>query len=558
MPVAENVLYYGDNLNVLRRYVDDESVDLVYLDPPFNSNADYNVLFQEKDGTEAAAQIKAFGDTWRWDTSAAAAFDDALRSGHGRVPDAMIGFRAMLGQSDMLAYLSMMAPRLIELHRVLKRTGSIYLHCDDTASHYLKMLIDAVFSPLRFRNEIIWKRHNARSTTTRWPRLHDVLLVYSRSDDCKFNRVKVPGDAAKIPHTLIKGPEGQKYQTYELTGPGLTKQGESGKPWRGYDPSAMGRHWANSHEQMDEWDEAGLIHWPKKGSRGGFPRRRDEHPFVPEAREVVVGDVWTDIDRLNQTAKERLGYPTQKPESLLERIINASSGPGDTVLDPFCGCGTTISAAEKLGRRWIGIDITHLAIGLIKHRLLGGFKIQDGRQYSVIGEPESLSDAEQLAADDPFQFQAWALGLVGARVDSSAKKGADRGIDGRLFFDEGGKNVKQVLLSCKSGKTGAAHVRDLRGVIERDQAAMGVLISLRTPSRAMYSEAASAGFYESDYGVGVKTKYQRLQILTIEELLSGRRIEMPPLSQVGRTLKRAPSAKTRDRKQRQEKFKFGA
>ena len=399
-----NALYYGDNLDVLRRHVEDESVDVVYLDPPFNSNADYNVLFAEQDGSRAAAQIKAFGDSWRWDAAAAAAYHEAVQSGHGRVAEAMQGFRALAGESDMLAYLAMMAPRLIELHRVLKPTGSIYLHCDDTASHYLKLLMDAVFGAANFRNDVTWQRHNARSTKTRWPRLHDVLLVYSKSAEWAFTLQTTPGDPAKIPHTLITGPDGRKYQTYELTGAGATREGESGRPWKGYDPGAMGRHWANSHQQLDEWDAAGLIHWPRKtGRRGGFPRRRAAEPFAPEERRVVVGDVWTDIDRINQSARERLGYPTQKPEALLERIIEASSNEGDVVLDPFCGCGTAVVVAQKLNRRWVGIDITHLAVNLIKHRLADTFKIKPGKSaYAVVGEPESLSGAEQLAKEDPF------------------------------------------------------------------------------------------------------------------------------------------------------------
>jgi len=535
--MSKNLLYYGDNLEILRRYIEDESVDLVYLDPPFNSNQDYNVLFAERSGTKSAAQIKAFEDTWRWDLGAEEAFREVVETG-GPVSEAMQAFRTFLGESDMMAYLAMVAPRLVELRRVLKGTGSIYLHCDPTASHYLKMLLDAVFGPGCFRNEIVWKRTNARSTRGKWPRVHDVILYYGASKRAMFDPVSVPGDPAKLPHTLVTGPDGRKYQSYELTAAG-TRNGPSGEEWRGFDPGSKGRHWSNVPETLEEWDAKGLIHWPRSG---GFPRRRAEKPFVASSRTVFVGDVWTDIDRINQSAKERLGYPTQKPEELLERILQASSKEGHVVLDPFCGCGTTIAAAQNLERNWIGIDITHLAVALIKHRLQSTFGSE--AQFEVVGEPVSLPDAKELAAEDPFQFQWWALGLVGARPVEQ-KKGADKGIDGRLYFHEKptGGDTKQIVLSVKAGKLQAQHVRDLRGVIEREKAAIGVLISMAKPTKAMRAEAASAGFYESEFAKG---KYPRMQLLTVEELLGGKRIECPP-HHTNVSLKSAPKARKKSR-----------
>ncbi len=535
---VRGTLYYGDNLDILRRYIADESLDLIYLDPPFKSNQDYNVLFAEQNGSRSTAQIRAFEDTWRWDQGAEAAYEEVVESGE-KISDTMRALREILNESDMMAYLAMMAPRLIELRRVLKLTGSIYLHCDPTASHYLKMVMDAVFGVANFRNEIIWRRHNARSTDQRWPRIHDVLLLYSKSEEFFFKSIQVAGDQAKIPHTLITGDDGQKYQTFELTGAGVTKEGESGKPWRGFNPSAMGRHWGNSHAVMDAWDAQGLIHWPKAGVRGGFPRRRAEDPFVPEERTVTVGDVWTDIDRINQTAKERLGYPTQKPEALLERIIQASSNEGDTILDPFCGCGTAIAVAQRLQRKWIGIDITCLATSLIKGRLRDLFGEQ--ALFKVIGEPVTLSEAKSLAEQDPYQFQWWALGLVGARPVEH-KKGADRGIDGRLFFHDEGKGgkTKQIILSVKAGHLTAPHVRDLRGVMEREKAQMGVLLCMEDPTKAMRAEAASAGFYESP---GWFKKFPRMQILSIADLLAGKGIDCPPSRQGNVTFRRAPAAR---------------
>jgi len=448
----DNTLYYGDNLGILHRYIKDETVDLVYLDPPFNSNATYNVLFAEHNGSQAAAQIKAFEDTWHWDMAAERAYKEVVEAG-GKLSQAMQAFRQFLRDTDMLAYLAMMAPRLVELRRILKPTGSIYLHCDPTASHYLKMLMDAVFDAANFQNEVIWHYGLGGSSPKRWSSKHDVILFYSRSHQWQFTPLMIPATSQRMR-------EQQKKMT----------------------------------------------------------------------------DVWS-IPTINNMAKERLGYPTQKPELLLKRIINASSKEGDLVLDPFCGCGTTIAVAERLKRRWIGIDITHLAITLMKHRLLDAFG--DSAKYQVIGEPTSVPDAVALAEEDPYQFQWWALGLVGARP-TEGKKGADKGIDGRLYFHDEGKGgkTKQVIFSVKAGHTGPVHVRELRGVVEREKAEIGMLLTLHPPTQQMRTEAASAGFYEG-WGGG---KFPKLQILTTEELLAGKGVAMPPLDQVNKTFKKAPKA----------------
>ena len=365
--VPNRTMFTGDNLPVLRG-LNADCIDLIYLDPPFNSNRDYAAPI----GTEAAGA--AFKDTWT--------LSDVDQAWHGEIADrepsvyAAIDAAGIVHGPGMKSYLIMMAVRLLELRRVLKPTGSLYLHCDTTADAYLRMLCDAVFGTANLRGEIIWKRHNARSYSNRWPRVHDTILFVSKSDQFSFTPTKVAADSAKLPHTLITGEDGKKYQTYELTGAGVTAEGGSGRPWRGYDPTEMGRHWGNSHETMDEWDRGGLIHWPKKtGSRGGFPRRRDDAPFVPAARQVTVGDVWTDIDRINQTAKERVGYPTQKPVALLDRIIKASTEPGDTVLDPFAGCATACVSAEALHRQWMGIDLSPLAARLVESRLTTDFRM---------------------------------------------------------------------------------------------------------------------------------------------------------------------------------------
>ena len=523
-----NRLYYGDNLDVLRRHVDAESVDLVYLDPPFNSNASYNVLFAEHDGTQAAAQIKAFGDTWTWDESAARAYEEIVEGG-GTVSQAMQAFRTLLSDSDMLAYLAMMAPRLVELRRVLKATGSIYLHCDPTASRYLNILMDSVFGPAHFLNEVIWRRTGTHSSANRWGPVHDVLLFYAREiGHQQWHRSYVPlSDEHRKRHYRLRDASGRVFTHGELTAPGV-RHGLSGVVWHGFDVTAIGRHWMTTVERLDDMYQAGRIYVPDDGSWPRLIRYEDE------SKGLALGDVWEDIPPLNMMAAERLGFPTQKPRALLERIITASSNEGDVVLDPFCGCGTTIDAAQRLNRQWIGIDITSLAISLIRHRLADRYG--SAAAYEVVGEPVSRPDAAKLATDDPYQFQWWALGLVGARPVEQ-KKGADKGVDGRIYFHDGeNRKTQQIILSVKAGKLHAPYVRDLRGVVEREKAAIGVLLCLDEPTRAMRTEAASAGFYTSPWG-----KHQRLQILTIEDLLTGKTLDRPP-AQASVTFKRAPKA----------------
>lgn len=518
-----NTLYYGDNLDVMRRYVGDETVNLIYLDPPFNSNVDYNVLFREHGGAKAAAQIKAFEDTWEWNIDAARAYEETVEQG-GSISTTMQAFRQMLGNSNMMAYLGMMTPRLVELHRVLKPTGSVYLHCDPTASHYLKIIMDGIFGKENFQGEIIWRRTAAHVSGRRWPRLHDVILCYAKQiNDVNFHMLRVAQDQGWLEREYRFEDERGRFMTDNLTGAGITK-GPSGQPWRGVDPTKIGqgRHWRYHPDTLNKLDAEGRIYWPP---RGQYPKLKQ---YLSETTGTAVGDLWMDIQVIGRTAGERLHYPTQKPVALLERIIEASSDPGDLVLDPFCGCGTTIAAAEKLNRKWIGIDITYLAINLIKNRLQGHF---EGRppDYVVIGEPVSLSDAARLAADDPFQFQAWALGKVYARTAHSAKKGADRGVDGNLYFHDDAKGTtRRIILSVKAGENvHVLMVRDLVGTMTREKADIGVFITMTQPTAPMIKEAASAGFYTSPMG----GKHPKIQILTIADLLAGKGIDYPTRSQ---------------------------
>ena len=560
--MQKNQLYFGDNLAVLREHIKDESVDLIYLDPPFNSRQDYNVLFAERDGTRSASQITAFEDTWEWNTDAERAYEEIVERG-GRVSDAMRAFRTFLGQSDMMAYLAMMAPRLIELHRVLKVTGSIYLHCDPTASHYLKTLMDAVFGPQYFRSEIIWKRSSAHSDTKQglknYGHIHDIVHFYTKGEESIWNAQFTAYDESYVgrDYRLVDEDSGRRFRRGDLTAarPG----GDTEYEWRvkkhasvrerwvadlddeyltpkeGWEYIGIrpyrGRYWAYSKDNMRQFAAEGRL-------RHTFDGMPEYKRFLDEMPGVALQDIWTDLTPIVAGTAERLGYPTQKPESLLERIIKSSSNEGDVVLDPFCGCGTAVSVAQRLNRRWIGIDITHLAIGLIKKRLDDAFGESVRQTYEVIGEPADLSGAKELAQQDPYQFQWWALSLVGARP-LEKKKGADQGIDGRLYFhDEKNGKTKQIILSVKAGHVMASHVRDLRGVIEREKAEIGALLSMEPATKPMQKEAAVAGFYQPP---GLADKFPRIQLLSVEELLAGKRLEYPRLLDV--TYKKAPKSR---------------
>lgn len=530
----DNTLYYGDNLDILPRYIKDESVDLIYLDPPFKSDQSYNVLFQEQDGSRSAAQISAFEDTWRWDQAAAEAYEAVVEHG-GKPSQVMQAFRTFLGENDMLAYLAMMAPRLIELRRVLKETGSIYLHCDTTASHYLKVLMDGIFGAEMFRNEIIWKRTTTHSDSKTWSRVTDAVFFYTKGRTFTWNTPREPHSEEYLADKYRYNDGAGTYRLDNMTSP--NPRPNMMYEWKGFPYPDKG--WRYSKETMAKLDSEGRIWYPqKKDGTPDITKRPQLKRYLEKMAGGVMGNVWTDISPINSQAQERLGYPTQKPLALLERILTASSKEGDTVLDPFCGCGTAIESAQRLNRKWIGIDVTHLAITLIRHRLLSAFG--DKIKFKVLGEPVSLPDAEALAEQDAYQFQWWALGLVGARPVEQ-KKGGDKGIDGRLYFHDekiGGK-TKQIIISVKSGHTGPDHLRDLRGVLDREKAEIGVLITLENPTKQMRTEAASAGFYKSAWG-----NHPRLQILTIQDLLNGKKIDYPP-EQGNVTFKKAPKVKAK-------------
>ena len=512
-----NRLYFGDNLDILRQYVPDETVDLIYLDPPFNSNATYNVLFRERSGEESAAQITAFEDTWHWGWESEIAFQDVVTRGPDKVGSLLAALRQFLGQNDMMAYLTMMAQRMIELHRVLKPTGSIYLHCDPTASHYLKLLMDAVFDARNFRNEIVWLRTTSHSDAKRLGKVHDSILFYSRSATFEWNSVFQPLNPDYIENYYrYQNSDGRKFMSADLSGAGAGPSRSFGE--RGPIAPPPGRHWMYDALGIETLLSADKIFW----TRNGVPRLKvylDEHSGMP------AHDVWTDILPLRSWHKERLGYPTQKPEALLERIINASSNEGDVVLDPFCGCGTATVAAERLNRRWIGIDVTHLAITLVRHRLHDSFG--DGlRPYEIIGQPTDTGSAAALAEQDRYQFEWWALGLVDARPANDRRRGADAGVDGYInFFDDNSGKPKRIIVQVKSGHVNRGMIATLKGDMDREKAELGVFITLQSPTEPMRQEALSAGAYTPS--TFPDQQHPRVQILTIDELLAGNNVAYP-------------------------------
>ena len=507
-----NVLYYGDNLEILRKYIPDSSIDLIYLDPPFNSKATYNVLYKEQTGEMSQAQITAFEDTWHWGLESEKALQEIFASpiAPSAVKDFMSVMPKFLGKkTDMAAYLAMMCVRLLELKRVLKDTGSIYLHCDPTASHYLKILLDAIFGSLSFRNEIIWKRTSAHSDSGNFGNAHDVILNYSKTDQFTHNKQYQPYDEGYVEsHYRFKDDKGRLYRTDNLTATGLSGGGYT------YEWHGVTKVWRCPIERMKELDEQGRIHYTKSGS-AEYIRYLDEMPGMP------AQDVWNDISPINSQARERLGYPTQKPETLLERIIKSSSNEGDIVLDPFCGCGTAIVVAQKLNRKWIGIDITHLAISTMKWRLE---KMFPNIQYKVIGEPKDLESAKELANQNKYQFQWWAVSLVGGQPYGDKKKGADTGIDGYLYFMDEKNKVKKAIIQVKAGNVSVSQIRDLIGVVQREKAEMGVFLCLESATKPMQMEADSQGFYQSPLG----KDYPKIQIFTIEQLLEGKKPDIPP------------------------------
>jgi DNA modification methylase len=506
-----NVLYFGDNLEILRKYIPDTSIDLIYLDPPFNSKATYNVLYKERTGEPSQAQLMAFEDTWHWGLESEKALSEIFASpiASPAVKDFLSVMPKFLGKkTDMAAYLTMMSVRLIELRRVLKDTGSIYLHCDPTASHYLKIVLDAIFGTASFRNEIVWKRTSAHNDPGRYGANIDTILFYTKGDQWTWNQIYRPHDQQYKARFRHEDSDGRLWSDYDLTAKGL-----SGGGYR-YEYKGVKSLWRCPLETMQRLDAEGKLHFTKAG---GIRLKR----YLDENLGTVLQALWEDIPPINSQARERLGYPTQKPEALLERIISASSNEGDVVLDPFCGCGTALVTAHRLNRRWIGVDITHLAISTMKWRLGGMFP---NIQYKVVGEPTDLAGAKELAKQSKYQFQWWAVSLVHGQPYGDKKKGADTGIDGYLYFKDEKDKPKKAIIQVKGGNVESSHIRDLIGVVHREKAEMGLFLCLESATKPMQLEADSEGFYHSPLG----RDYPKIQILTIEQLLEHTKPDIPP------------------------------
>jgi len=498
-----NTLYYGDNLEILINNVADESVDLIYLDPPFQSGKDYNIIFKpEKAGVKGAtSQIKTFEDTWNWGEEAEKEYTGLISCTltkampSQRLIDLMKAMRSYLAECPMLAYLCMMAPRLLELRRVLKPTGSIYLHCDPTASHYLKMLLDAIFDASNYRNEIIWHYRRWSATCNSFQRMHDVIFFYSKSKNCYFKRIE------------IEPTEGQKL-----------------KQEKGYDSNVVmidGKRQPQlivyNKEKVDLYIKQGLLDVSK------YAR------IIQQGKSMTAAsDVW-DINHINSQAKERLGYPTQKPEALLERIILASSLEGQVVLDPFCGCGTAVAVAERLNRKWIGIDVSYLSIDVIMKRFEKN-NIKKGKDFVVKGVPKDVHSAVKLAEQAPFQFEVWAVSQLNAMP---TVKSGDKGVDGVInFIDHTRKDkVGKGIISVKGGHSiNPGMVRDLKGTISSQNADFGILITIEKPTKGMIEEAVKEGNFNYSYMEGVtQTVIPKLQLITVEDLFADPiKVKLPP------------------------------
>lgn len=526
-----NFLYYGDNLDNLRRNVRAESVDLCYIDPPFNSKRNYNQIYNNI-GREDRAQAQAFVDTWTWDDHANYCFEQVMSNANGvqtrQSIELIKGLEKVLGKSSLMAYLVSMAVRIAEIHRTLKPTGSFYLHCDPTASHYLKLVCDAIFVPQGgdYKNEIAWKRNTAHSDAVGYGRIRDIIFFYTKSDKATWNETYQKYEQEYVKqYYRYEDSDGRKWMSSDMSAAGLSGGGYDYE-WNGHTKT-----WRCPMGTMQQLHDDGKLYYTKNG----VARRKR---YLDEAKGMPAQDLWSDIQALRSWHQEKLGYPTQKPEALLERIISASSNEGDTILDAFCGCGTTVAVANRMNRRWIGIDITYQSVSLILKRLAEtDRKAVTPQAVTVQGIPRDLEGVDALIhqKDDRVrkEYEKWSiLTFTENRGIINEKKGADRGIDGTAYIGVSKDSFEPLIVSVKSGRPNLSELRDLRGVIEREKAIGGVLITRHEPTKAMVAEAKSAGQVKKDY----LPVFDRIRIITAQELLDGARLNLPTASEV---LKRA-------------------
>ena len=519
-----NRLYYGDCQTVMQEF-GLSSVDLIYLDPPFNSNRQYNAIYTDETGRPLPDQIEAFCDMWELDAER----ERAIRTMPVLMREAGIDdattelwrmwMRALRDtQPRLLAYLSYMAERLLIMKRILKPTGSLYLHCDPTVSHYVKALLDAVFGHVNFRNEIIWKRTSGHSDAQRFGRVHDVILFYTRNKNAAWNSTYQPFDPSYVErYYRYKDADGRRWMSGDISASGLQGGGYE------YEWNGIVRSWRVPKSTMKELDAQGRIFYTKND----IARMKR---YLDESQGLKTQDVWTDIGALRSWHTERLGYATQKPMALLERIISASSNPGDVVLDPFCGCATTMEAAHKLGRQWIGIDIAIHAIKRVARvRLSERLGLVEGQDFTVEGVPRTVEGAQDLWERDKYHFQKWAVEQVEGFV--TTKRSADGGVDGRVYFAvPHAQDLQSMVIEVKGGaNVGINVLRELKGVLDYDTALMAGLVVMnplgQTKTRNFNKFMGEAGTLEI---LGIE--YPRMQILTVAEILDGQRFKTPTVA----------------------------
>ena len=478
-------LIRGDNLEEMRK-LPDKCIDLIATDPPFNSKRDYFVPYRDEHGQQPDALVKAFTDTWTWGDAAEDTCKSLIVEEGGQIGATIQGLQQFLNETPMMAYLVMMAARIVEMHRLLKDTGSLYLHCDPSASHYLKIVLDAIFGISQFQNEIIWNYHRfSRNSGRRFARMNDIIFFYSKGNENTFNFQYV---------------ERRKSSVEE----------------KGWDTV------------VDKGVRKLLIYDMEKVQQAGIDFDRYDKVVTTKKLDPAMGQVWSDIQFLNSQAKERTGYPTQKPVALYKRIVAASSNEGDLVLDPFCGCGTTLMAAEGLGRQWIGIDLTYLSTGAVKHQIEKFFpQLRDS--IIVTGTPEDADTALALARRDPTGFEEWCVTHV-LKFKSNAKKVADGGIDGLYTFPigkiKGRQTYGKMVAQVKGGGYTLSQIRDFRTAMQNAKADLGVFVVTRKPTRGMLDEVRRAGTYQIDAG-GFTVSMPCLQIYEIQDYFSGLLPKLP-------------------------------
>lgn len=490
-----NRLYYGDCLTVMQKEMRSNSVDLIYLDPPFNSNRSYNAIYKDETGRPLPEQIDAFCDLWTLDAERERAIRDMPKFliKNEIDPDIVQFWKVWMNalrqtNPKLLAYLSYMVERLVQMKILLKPTGSIYLHCDPTFSHYIKVIMDGVFGQKNFRNEIVWHYNKWTNTARFFQRDHDIILVYAKSaSQCKFN---------KLFGKLSPDMKADRQRGYHIKSSGGTRL------LTVYDrnnPKAKNKIAAGDYEKVYYIDN------PHQGK--------------------PIADVWNDVKILGSAAKERLGYPTQKPLALLRRIIRAASDEGDIVLDPFCGCATTLEAAQELNRQWIGIDIAIHAVKRVSAiRLQEKCYIKEGVDYEISGIPSTIEGATDLHKRDPYHFQKWAVEMVDGFV--TAQKSNDGGVDGRIYYHDNDE-LKAMKVSVKGGqRVNPDDLRSLAGIIDEQDFPMGGLITLKTLGRLQRQNFEDFCRTKGTISVG-GTEYPRLQVLCVEEILDGKPFNTP-------------------------------